>query len=268
MAWRPLHPHHAIERVKVSLFFTEAAPTMVLSKAAEMFEGRKADLGFGVQTPMQGAMLSFQVSPGQMQPIAMPSQLSGWQFARLSSDGRPLETVQLNGSELTYEVSEYGGWTAFVERLRKVFGSIPEYLGTILSRGVTVLEYADRFIFEGDPSSADVRGLLSNIVDQLPDEAASGRTLWHVHRGWFTKVGTDNVLVNINLSTQDGQLAEGALLRSLETLTRVELRHPAGIGSVDVLYENFEALHGVANSTLGSSISADARKLIGMEKSS
>lgn len=265
LAWRPLNPNHAIERAKVSLFFSQNVPDLVRNKARASFDARRAELGFGEGALIQGAMISFQI--GQPSPTGVqPGPVAGWQFARSAGGpGLALEVLELSGAQLSYESSEYSRWNFFAERLQKVWGDLPGYLGEIVSRTATVVEYVDRFIYDGDPQDADVRSVLGDVVNQIPDQAASGSRLWHVHRGWFEDLHGDDILVNINLGTQDGVLGPGRpRQRTLEGLTRVELRHGAGKSEMSKLYQDLYELHQVANRTFAKALSHEGREMIGI----
>ena len=267
MVWRPLNPNHAIERAKVTLIFSQDVPDLARSKVMASFDARRADLDFGAVSLIQGAMFSFQF--GQAAPAGIqqaPGAVLGWQFARAAAPGLALEVVEMNGGQMSYESSEYSRWAFFIERLQKVWGDMPDFLGDIVSRKVTVLEYVDRFIYDGDPKQADVRQVLGDVADVIPEQAASGNRLWHIHRGWFEDLSGEDVLVNVNLGTQDGILGQdGQVLRSLEGLTRVELRHGAGKDNISSLYADLEGLHQVANRTFARALSPEGRAMIGIE---
>jgi uncharacterized protein (TIGR04255 family) len=266
LSWRPIHPHHAIERVKMSLVLSQAVPEKVLNRAASIIEETRADAGFGGMTRLQGALVQLTIGPAQNPQTSQPQPISGWQFARLAESGFPVEVVQLNGAELLYETAEYGSWSMFAERMRAVLGGVPAYVDSIISRRVTVLEYVDRFVFHGDPLNADARMILGGVSSALPDEAASGLQLWHIHRGWFKNKLNRTFLVNVNLATQDGNLNSGEAVRSLEVTTRIELRHTEENADISYFHEDLKVLHDISKDVFGSAMNEDVRKSIGLEE--
>ena len=80
-----------------------------------------------------------------------------------------------------------------------------------------ILEYHDRFMFEGDQQGNSPRGLLSDLfLSVLPKSILDQGGAWHLHRGWFEKIGIKSYLVNQNLDIQQD--------KSLAVMTRVEDR--------------------------------------------
>lgn len=268
MAWRPLNPQHAIEIARVVVAFSEVIPEKLQKATRQGVETRRESLGFPPANQLSGAAFTFQMGPGGPAPMAQPGPVSGWQFLRQAVPGRNLEALELNGAELAYQAAEYGRWALFSERLKKVLGSVPEQLGAVLSRRATVLEYVDRFVFEGPPETADARDILGDTVSQIPENAAAGQSLWHIHRGWFHNQDGKSVLVNINFGTEDGSVDGKTVVRGLHAVTRVELRHTPENAEIDALFGDLDFLHGIANETFAASISEKARAMIGLETGS
>lgn len=265
MTWRPINPFHAIERARVAVAFSEAIPEKLQKGILLELDARRDDLGFGQATPLRGATFAFQFGPGVAAPLQQPAPVSGWQLLRQNELGQILEALELNGPELGYQSMEYGRWTLFKERLQGVLGSTPNMLGSVLSRRVTVLEYIDRFYFDGDPSISDARPLLGDLLSVLPESVGGGKSLWHIHRGWFENQSGRSVLVNINFGTEDGVVDGGRAVRSLHGVTRVELRHTEENSDVSELLSDLEMLHDVANATFKNSLTDFGRNLVGMD---
>lgn len=264
MPWRPLHPQHAIERTRVTVAFDQPILEKPANKAAADFESRSAALQFGHRESIRG--FAFQISS---LPLAEPPELapfSGWTFSRLGPEGRPLEILTLHGAELTYDTFEYGRWALFRERLEKVLAGIPSFLSETFNHRMTSLQYLDRFIYDGPPTEADIRqGLLEVVASAIPEDAAAGRKLWHLHRGWWlTEAGRD-VLVNQNMDCQDGQLADGRAARSLGIITTTELRFTNEQDGIESLYADLDLLHDVANHEFAQALMPEARKKVGLE---
>lgn len=264
MAWRPLHPQHAIERTRVVIAFDQTVLEKPANKAAADFEGRSSALQFGHRESTRGFVLQLNGLPFA-EPTA-PAPISGWRFSRLGPEGRPLEILALNGAELTYDTFEYGRWALLRERLEKVLAGIPSFLSETFSHRMTSLQYLDRFIYDGPPDEADVRqGLLEEVASVIPEDAAAGRKLWHLHRGWWqTEAGRD-VLVNQNMDCQDGQLADGRTVRSLGITTSIELRFTKEQDGIEGLYADLNLLHDVANQEFAQVLIPEARRKVGLE---
>lgn len=264
MAWRTLHPKHAIERTRVAIVFSELVPEKLQQAARKNMDQRREELGFESVNDLSGTAFSLQINGpnAAVQPQVGPVQ--GWQFTRTSENGLPLEVIEMNGAELSYVSMTYGRWDLFKQRLSKVLGNIPMMLGDVLSRRVTILDYTDRFVFDGDPLRADATFLLGDLARTVPDAAASGGELWHINRGWFQETSSRRILVNVNLATQDGRLDDKDNVRSVQAFTRTEVRHVEKDRGVEMLFEDLDVLHTVSKKAFGDSISDDAKKMIGM----
>ncbi len=263
--WRPLNTHHSIELARVSVAFSEGVPEKLLRATLASFESKREELGFAPGTMLGGTTFTFQIGPSGSIPTAQSGPVTGWQSLRQAVNGRTLESLELNGAELSYQAAEYDRWTSFAERLKSVLGEIPYKLATVLSRRVTILEYVDRFFYEGETVDADAREILSDVALHIPKHAASGESLWHIHRGWFQNDDGKNILVNINFGTDDGSIDGVTIVRGLQTTTRVELRHAKDETEFDTLFADLDFLHRIAKDTFSNSISQSARIMVGLE---
>jgi uncharacterized protein (TIGR04255 family) len=264
LTWRPINPYHAIERARFAIAFSEPVPEKLQKTILQEVDFRRDELGFGQPNPLRGTSIAFQIGPGGPASLQQAAPVTGWQFMRQTDPGLVQESLELNGAELSYQTTEYGRWALFMERLQSVLGDIPAKLGSVLSRRVTVLEYVDRFYFEGDPLESDATPMLGDLLSVLPTDVVAGESLWHIHRGWFENHRGKNVLVNINFGTEDGSVDGSKVVRGLHGLTRVELRHVDENSDVGDLTADLEMLHEVANATFKRSLTQEARELVGM----
>lgn len=110
------------------------------------------------------------------------------------------------------------------------------------------LEYFDQFFFAGASIDAKPGDLLVGLNGMLHDDAVSGRTLFHLHRGWYEKGDEGDILVNQNFDASD-EMPMGETKtpkRVVRILTKVDLR--AGMYPVDEgrIMERLDLLHDLS----------------------
>lgn len=202
--------------------FEDKLPAKFVRKLAADGEDRRLRLGFtskNVRAPVR-IVLGLD---GQHTSIAS-EEASGWDWQLLSAGNSPVETLVLEDSFLVYETAQYTGWQNFVDRYREVaVPTMTEVAGVTAVLSLS-LEYFDRFVFHGEASEARPDDLFPNISAQLHADAAGGKELWHYYRGWFEQTSGLKLLVNQNLDAQDAQLADGKAARSVQMMTKTELR--------------------------------------------
>lgn len=228
MGWSPLTPSHAIERVRMLVQFRQDVPEKLASQAAHLVSKVAAETRLNGPVPVQGFTLGFQVAPDGITRLAAPqSSPSGWQFVRMSSSGQPLEVLQLRGNQILYETTEYRNWSAFQQRHAKVIAPATKVTSDALDVELVSLEYVDKFRFLGDPSRAAPRDLLVGIDAQVHPDASSGRSMFHVHRGWYEASASGDLLINLNLDAVDVLTdPQKQLERWISVTTKAEARAP------------------------------------------
>lgn len=262
MAWRPLHTNHAIERVKLAIQFSESIPAKVSKQMSEAIGMKRHDLRMTGPTPVQ--TIDLQFTPGMSAPVAQPAS-TGWQFTRAAGNGLPLEAVLCDGTLLSYETSEYQRWDVFKRRLSKVLDEPVARAAVSLDLASVVLEYTDRFIFDGAAEQADVEDLLNGMTAVLPEAALQGRSLWHLHKGWFESEDGGEVLINQNFDAQDGSVpGRSDPIRSIQILNRSELRQHMFPLNIEQLAEHLEVLHNSTKSLFTRALAAKYHSSVGI----
>lgn len=248
MTWRPLHSQHAIERVRLIVQFGEQVPSKVARAMSESLAAKRTDLRMVGPTPVHGIGFSMVASEAGM--IPQPQQMTnGWQFSRNASNNAPLEALVFDGGSITYETTEYQRWETFKRRIGKIMNDLLRISSQSLDLQALSIEYIDRFMFIGDAANATVGDLLTDAGTMLHKDAASGKHPWHLHRGWFEGLNGGKVLINQNFDAQDGVLlGQTVPTRSVQVLTKAELRADSNDLSPEKYEENLETIHDLTKS--------------------
>lgn len=238
MPWAPIHAEHAIERVHFAVQFSEALPSRAVESIGKIFDQGSSGLRFEQRQPLHVTQL---VVPPNGQPGASSNQV-GWSSVRTSGVKKSvMEALTLQPTMLTYESSDYRGWAKASERFVSVTQEVLSEAGKLVATGIAILEYSDRFLFNGKSEEAAPDGVIrTQFVAVLPDGARSGKELWHLHRGWFEPLLGQKCLVNQNFDATAGNTEFGKEVRSVQVTTRCELR----LEKKDVELTNVMSLFG------------------------
>ncbi|PIL17770.1 hypothetical protein P775_23280 [Puniceibacterium antarcticum] len=193
-------------------------------------------------------------------------QSIGWSSQRDKRPGLTAEAISVDNRSVTYESSDYRGWTTAVKRLQNVIGGTVQHLSDVVDVQAVDLNYTDRFIFEGDIGNADPSLILSaDVLKLLAVDAARGAKLWHLHRGWFKTLYGKEYLINQNIDVQDAKSPAGAPVRSVQILSKAELR-PDGSFEVSTLEDVLKTLHDECHNVFADCLSDYGRSMVGIEK--
>lgn len=261
MGWKPIHEAHAIDRVRILVQFNSPLTDKILAKAAAPATSKFQELGFEqllrAESTIQGFMISVQ--PG---PIVPEIAQNGWVLKR-SSAGVLTEEAGFRDGVFGYMSTEYGRWENLATRFWDVFESSLSIALDSVDISSIKLEYWDRFVFDGQPASANLRDLLVTVDPVIPESAVTGAALWHSHSGWFENHNENVVLVNRNIDVIDEPSAEGPR-RHCNIFTLVELRAAKAIDNVQNCKTTLEHLHRRSLALFGSSLAEAQRNNIGL----
>jgi len=226
MPWQPVTSSHAIERVRFTIKFKQAVPNKLSRQLSSMMGHIRAETRLEGPSSLTSFKLGVQAAADGQQFVTAPEISSnGWQYVRANVQSQPLEAVIMQADQLIYETAEYRRWDTFVQRFRKVVLPLVTSASVTLDTDAISLEYFDRFMFIGPTSSAQPGKLLRNVEHLLHADACSGRTMWHLHRGWFEAKDQGDVLINQNFDAVDGTVAgKPEVVRSIAMLTKAEVR--------------------------------------------
>lgn len=266
MSWRPVNPSHAIERVRFVVKFRENVPSKLSRQMGDRIAAIRHETRLDGPSPVTAISFGVQIIDGQQLVAPQQSTVQGWQYVRKATNGQSLESVSLQGDQIIYETAEYRRWKTFKQRFEKIVAGLVEVASATLDVENVSLEYVDRFIFDGAPENASPAALLVGIDKYIHPDAASGRTLWHLHHGWFENHGDGDVLINQNFDAQDTVVEERKKsARSILILTRAELRsvnYPAvNEGPLPV---HLDLLHDLTKSYFKNSVRADLHSSVGI----
>lgn len=262
VTWEPFTAAHAIERVRIVIHFVQAIQPKQVSSFASLVEAKRAELGLGPQTSTNTSFVEVDASTGEARFSKQPS---GWSFSKTSSDGAAVEAVLLNPQFLLYEAATYDGWAKFRPRYEAITSELRERIQSEINVRAVALEYLDRFRFEGRLEEAKPDLLVGEqVVGSLPDSARSGRELWHIHRGWFEGKEPHRFLVNQNLDAQSVQDPEGAEVRSVAMVTKVERQSASGDLDISSLPDDIEVMHTLLKRVVRGTLADDMCKRVGL----
>jgi len=262
LVWKPLQPNHAIERVRIVVQFGNELPAKFLRKLAADAEELRLKLGFTSKNLREGRQIIF--GPVGVNVEEQPFELIGWDWQKLSPANFPIETLVLENRSLIFETAEYARWTNFIEKFEETALPSLSAITEVVDVSSFSLEYVDRFIYTGDPNSAAASEILEKIVDQIPTEAAQGKELWHLHRGWFEGINDQKMLVNQNLDMQDGQSVANEVIRSLQIFTKTELRFAQPAFDYNVFKPYLDVMHNRSKELFGTLLKEETKKKIGL----
>lgn len=266
MAWRPVHPRHAIERARIIVMFKGQLPAKFLRKLASDSETRRLELGFNSMNWREGH--SFQIGGPAVSVNSGSAQLFGWDWQNLSAGNVPVETLVLENQSLIYETVDYTRWSEFSKRFEDVALPILQEVLGLVDIANLVLEYVDRFVFDGPVSEARAEGVLSEAFVSLPEAARTGPAAWHSHLGWFDEIDGHSMLVNQNVDVQDGSFQkDGPVVRSLQIYTKTDLRPTDCENGYEGLRSAMNKMHVNSKSLVYNILTPDMRQRIGMEGS-
>lgn len=265
MTWKPLTSRHAIERVRLVVEFTENVPVKILKAMSEQLTLKRHDLR--MVGPKQMQSFGIRITPTGPDLINQADRpVQGWQFTRNAANGAPLEAITCDAETVLYETAEYQRWEQFKRRAERIVVDIIEAASAAVDVRSMSVEYFDRFYFAGNPLDAEVALLLNDEGLGLHPDAASGKSLWHLHRGWFHEVEAgDRALINQNFDAQEGSVQGSASpVRSVAILTKAELRSSECDLDVAKFSENLEMMHKLTKMYFKGAIRAELHETVGM----
>lgn len=267
LVWRPVHPRHAIERARIIVVFKGHLPEKFLRKLAPTFETRRLELGFNSMNWREGQF--FKIGDPDVSVNSGSAQLFGWDWQNLSAGKTPIETLVLENRSLIYETVDYTRWTEFSARFEDVALPILEEVLGLVDISNLVLEYVDRFVFDGDATDARADGVLNDEFVGLPDAARSGPAAWHSHLGWFEEIEGHSLLINQNIDAQDGRFlhVDGPVVRSLQVYTKTDLRPQKYENGYKGLRSSMNEMHVKSKKLVYDILTPEMRKSVGMEGS-
>lgn len=264
VSWKPFHQGHAIERVRISIQFQGPVPKPMEVIVGKIFDEQAERLGFLPKKDTSAYQVVLdQTMAASASPKVVPNV--GWQASRVLHNGNVVEVVGMEPMALTHEIAEYTRWANNLDRYTAVCGDLISKLREGVIPAALTLEYFDRFIFDGPSDQATVKGLLvPQFSALLPDNAAKGSELWHIHRGWFQKLRGSRLLVNQNIEVQDGVSQIGTPVRTLSLYSKVEKAAHSNLIDFSEFVADLGQLHDLSRAVLEKTLVPAAKKAIGL----
>lgn len=262
MSWRPIHPEHAIERVRVIAQLSESLPGELVFKLAKDNEEKRLKFGFQEQKVRRGQMVS--LGPEGISFSGDSEESFAWDWIRVSPDNSPIEKITVEGEYISYETVEYPGWSEFFLRYHSINKHLLPEAINLLKPASLCLEYIDKVVFDGDPNDAAPTCVSEMISKLIPPVVMEGSFLWHVHRGWYEILNGVPLLINQNLEAHNAKSSGDREFRILQFLTKVELRFGGNTLNFSNLVSHLEDMHEISKKVFKSSLTDDMAVKVGL----
>jgi uncharacterized protein (TIGR04255 family) len=248
--------------VRLLFTFREPVPSKVVAKSSHEVRNQASDLGFDAVGPAESsiATIKFQAHSA---PQTEPSAKNGYVLRR-HQDGVLVEEVGFRDMVYGYMTMTYGRWESFVARIEEVLLPALDGISDVAELEAIKLEYWDTFVFEGNPSEADVAKLLSVVDGSIPKDVSAGSSAWHSHVGWFEGDEETPTLINRNVDVVDTSNGEGKDMRSLGIYTLVERRSKSATLDFQGVREFINGMHNRSLLLFGETLAAEYRDQIGI----
>ncbi|MEP3776264.1 MAG: TIGR04255 family protein [Shimia thalassica] len=264
MPWKPIHPSHAIERVRIFIRFDDEVPTKFVRKLFRQAEQNLSSTDFHQLRAKEERAI--RLGPEGVLPERSDTDpLVGWELLRTNPSNQVLEAITFETNSLSYETADYSGWSSFRDRFVEVSNPVLIEVLDLVNIQAVSLEYVDRFLFEGKADEAAPGGLLADLESFLNDDALSGSVLWHLHRGWYAGRGSDRYLVNQNFDAKEAKTTN-SVERSVQLYTKIEKRIRQPEVDSNVLLPHLEFMHQQAVSVFASKLTDEAKVSVGLKK--
>ena len=266
MPWRSINQTHAIERVRFTMEFKQSVPEKLAGTMSDVLTRLSRDTRLNGPTPSQAVQIGVRLDPkGRPVLVPPPHRAPHWQFKRETNDGKTLEVVGVEDDKIVYEATSYNRWRMFRQRFEKAVLPIVELGAQSLDVDKVTLEFQDRFIFEGPRGEAAPKDLLVGFDSVLHPDARSGRSMWHLHRGWFEGTPNGDLLINQNFDAIDVVGADAnEPLRSISVLTKAEARTANYRVDAVPLMQMLDFFHQVTKAYFSEAVHSSMHNQIGL----
>lgn len=263
MAWRPLHPEHAIERVRVVFSFSNPLSQKVVNRLRQTADELRMELGLAPVSEVITEDMALVAGPSGAQVQSLMKN-TGWRLISEQEGAFIPEAFTLVQNSLTYEVSNYLRWAQFRDRFQSIANMFLDDILPIVDIDTIGLEYYDRFIFDGYAENAVPDALLSHAkLQNLRDMDSEKAELFHIHVGWFETLNNHRCLINQNVDAQEGEV-NGQKARSISILTKVDYKQPHGTTSAAEAIDMLDCLHDRSKIVFSDALSDAAKRSVGL----
>lgn len=264
MAWKPKHETHSIERVRLLFVFREPLPRRVLQRSSSAVTEKFSELGFNSVESAESVIPMLNLNFNTVQKSDDKS-LSGVVMRR-HEGGTVAEEVGIRDLNYGYMTTAYDRWEGMIQRLGEVLLPALDVVNDVAELDRIMLEYWNKFFFDGEPSRADVSNLLGPVDPAIPKDVLNGSSLWHTHAGWFEGQKDFPTLINRNIDIIDNLDENGRVLRELAIHTVVEKRSTNVAFNISSVREEIQDLHDRSSRIVRNTITEDFRRRIGMNE--
>lgn len=258
--WVPASESHAIERVSLTYVLSEQLPLKFLKSATAYLDEKLSAGEFSAKKTVQFSAVEI----GDAGAAPQSPDVVGFSF--FAKNNATEEVVRVQKDLAQFSASQYGTWKAFYQDAESCIAQFLEKAIDLTSVRAIKLEYVDRFVYDGDPSSADFSHVINLKGLGVPVAAVQSKMPWHDRRGWFDQVDRGPVLINSDIIVSDVVHRDrpDTPLKSVQILTVVETRFPDPIADVKDLQAVVDVLHTINKSVVASAITEDAAKKVGL----
>jgi uncharacterized protein (TIGR04255 family) len=266
MGFRPVGERHAIQEVVFILNFARPIDALEMDRFYNSHDLWKAEL----PKSERPQVFQFFVGPGGsngIPPPPPPASIAPSIFQSFRRDGALEWQMQANQNWLAVNCLSYSRWDAVS---KQALNLLEKGVGAFQSDGLpilsTTLQYIDTFVWEGEFSDYDTKGLLKPNSKLLPNGFSPHGPAWHYHSGTFDMSGSQNsgrrLMRRIHIDSQ----IEGStsVTRMDISLTSDFLDDAGGLKIIlkDQINVEMEWLHRENKKLLSEIISQDMQKRI------
>ena len=201
-SFRPVHAAHSIEQAALVVNFDRPLDYAQLAAVSEITNQFKEELPGG--GPIQGGF-SFMIGGPAGMPVPFtppqPSSVTGVLLHRNAPNGAIESELRVEQTSMSFRTNVYSRWSAVWKLAHRYFSSV---IGTYLDSGANLvnisLNFADKFVWDGEMKACDPSLLMKNDSKYVAAHIFSRNDLWHIHTGAFDR--SDNQtkrLTNVNI---------------------------------------------------------------------
>jgi uncharacterized protein (TIGR04255 family) len=197
-----------IQHCSIAVWFVAPVPPATIREIAAMHGQFKRDLPRKVE--QQALTLQLNMSPGQV-PTAPVPELGGIVFDYINPTGLSARALTVAQNSVTYSTQTYTRWAEFWPLADRLISTTAAHIAKTNPVAAFVLEFHDRFQWNGEPDAMDFKLLLRADSPYIPANFLSQHGLAHSTHGWLSRdeaastVRIDNVNVIVADQPSDGR---------------------------------------------------------------
>lgn len=217
--FRPAAGRHAIKGMAFSIEFAAPLSEATVAALGRLQEVHKNDLPRHVRMHSVTFDFAKMGTPGQ----ARMAPQGPFTLSKVLPNGEAEISFSVTHEGLSVSCSVYSRWNEMWAKARRLFKSAADIIQAEAIVATAVLNYLDKFDWDGDIDKADTSQLLKADSIYLTPRVSKELGQWHCHQGffeWGDNPVTHAQLINVNL---DKKYVDSAITLEITTLHRCAL---------------------------------------------